>query len=72
MPSGLQLPQPRKGGVQAVGPAASRVKSKFFSTLAGHLLCAACITAASFMRSGLHFAEVRVEAPKVGSFALGN
>lgn len=72
LPSGLQLSQPRKGAVQALGPAASRVKSKFFSTLAGHLLYAGCITAASFVRGGLHFAEEGMEALKGGGFALGH
>lgn len=71
-PSGLQLSQLRKGGVQALGPAASRVKSKFFSTLAGHLLYAGCIPAASFVRGGLHFAEEGMEALKGGGFALGH
>ena len=41
-PWGLQLPPPRKGGVQAVGPAASGVKSKLSGTLAGPLLYPGC------------------------------
>lgn len=71
-PRGRQLPPPRKRGAQAVGPAAARVKSKFFSTLAGHLPCAGCTTAISFVRGGLHFAGEGIEAPRDGGFAPGH
>lgn len=65
-PSRLQLPQPREGGAFRQGPAASRIKSKFFSTLDGHLICAGCMTAASFVTGGLHFAGVGVEVWRDG------
>lgn len=70
-PSRLQLPQPREGGVFRQGPAASRVKSKFFSTLAGHLICAGCMTAASFVTGGLHFAWVVWRFEEMGALSLG-
>ena len=41
-------PAQEGGGVQAVGPAASRVKSKLSSTVAGHLLCAGCTDSCFF------------------------